>query len=151
MLRLILTLTARNIKRTLVRITVPYYVSYETQTNRNVAGYNRIFQLMNGDSSSDRSIESSQRSRLYPTLVKKPDFEKAVSSQKVFNPKGFNLLKALGIGKYREESRPPSITGPYLAPFSGSQPIELIPGDSSKKLDLVIEAAYRQVFWQCPT
>ncbi len=39
--------------------TVPYYVSYETQTGKNVAGYNRIFKLSKGYCSSDRSIASS--------------------------------------------------------------------------------------------
>ncbi|MBE9028287.1 phycobilisome rod-core linker polypeptide [filamentous cyanobacterium LEGE 11480] len=54
--------------------TVPYYVGYATQTGKSNAGYNRILQLMKGQSSSDRSIAStitsSQRSQLQQSLLK---------------------------------------------------------------------------------
>lgn len=53
--------------------TVPYYVGYATQTGKSGAGYNRIFKLVKGFSSSDRSIGStivaSQRSQLQTALL----------------------------------------------------------------------------------
>ncbi|NEO56323.1 MAG: phycobilisome Linker polypeptide [Okeania sp. SIO3B5] len=129
--------------------TVPYYVSYETQTGKNVAGYNRIFQLIKGQSSSDRSIassiESSKSSQLEQSLLKKPETKKEPI---VFNPKGFNLAKELGVGTYKQEPRiqEPTISDPYIKAFADSKPIELFTGDSFEKQQLVIEAAYKQVF-----
>jgi len=128
--------------------TVPYYVSYETQTGKNVAGYNRIFQLIKGQSSSDRSIassiESSKRSQLEQSLLKKAEIKKPI----VFNPEGFNLAKELGVGIYKKEPQipEPSISDPYIKAFADSKPIELFTGDSVEKQQLVIEAAYKQVF-----
>ena len=53
--------------------TVPYYVGYATQTGKSGAGYNRIFKLVKGFASSDRSIGttivSSQRSQLQTALL----------------------------------------------------------------------------------
>ncbi|NEQ41609.1 MAG: phycobilisome Linker polypeptide [Okeania sp. SIO3I5] len=124
--------------------TVPYYVSYETQTGKNVAGYNRIFQLIKGQSSSDRSIassiESSKRSQLEQSLLEKA--EKPI----VFNPEEFNLAKELGVGIYQPGSQIPTISDPYIKAFADTKPIELFTGDSVAKQQLVIEAAYKQVF-----
>ncbi|MEO1400343.1 MAG: phycobilisome rod-core linker polypeptide [Cyanobacteria bacterium J06635_1] len=127
--------------------TVPYYVSYETQTGKNVAGYNRIFQVIKGACSSDRSIATniaaSGRAQLQKSLLQTMQLKQRKT---VFNPKGFNLAKALGVGIYREESRPPSISGPYVNAFADHQPIELAAGDAAEQQTLVIEAAYKQVF-----
>ena len=122
--------------------TVPYYVSYETQTGKNVAGYNRIFQLIKGSCSSDRSIASSQRSQLQSSLLKKVEIKKPI----VVKPEKFNLAQALGVGPYRRDPLMPSISDPYIKAFTDSQPIELVPGDSAQKQQLVIEATYKQVF-----
>lgn len=120
--------------------TVPYYVSYETQTGKTVAGYNRIFQLVKDSCSSDRSIDASQRSQLQNDLLTKA-VPKWQQQEIVFNPKGFSLAKALGF-----EYIPPAIATSYTNAFADSQPIELIPGASAQQLDFVIEAAYKQVF-----
>ncbi len=127
--------------------TVPYYVSYSTQTGKNVAGYNRIFQLMKGSSSSDRSmaasIASSKKSQLQKSLLKPAE----IKQPRVFNPQGFDLAKFLGFGlDAGQDSRIPSISASYTKAFEDYQPIELVAGDSLEQQDLVITAAYKQVF-----
>ena len=127
--------------------TVPYYVSYSSQIGKNVAGYNRIFQLIKGTSSSDRSIAasivSSKKSQLQQSLLKQAEIKQPV----VFNPQGFDLAKALGFDIGSEtDSRIPSISDSYIKAFRDGQPIELVAGDSVSQQKLVIEAAYKQVF-----
>ena len=127
--------------------TVPYYVSYQTQTGKNVAGYNRIFQLIKGSCSSDRSIAdsitSSKRSQLQQSLLEKAETKQEI----VFNPQGFDLAKALGfVLEPEQDSRIHSISEPYIKAFADSKSIELVTGDSVSQQDLVIEAAYKQVF-----
>ncbi|WP_246559617.1 phycobilisome rod-core linker polypeptide [Leptothoe kymatousa] len=128
--------------------TVPYYVSYSTQTGKNVAGYNRIFELVKGLSSSDltisESIQTSQRSQLQTDLLK--GFQP--NKENVFNPKGFQLAKAVGapVVVAKMDSGSASITAAYTDAFAEQQPVELVPGDSTGQIDIVIEAAYRQVF-----
>lgn len=127
--------------------TVPYYVGYSTQTGKNVAGYNRIFQLMNGSSSSDRSIgasiASSTKSQLQKSLLKPAQIKQPI----VFNPQGFDLAKALGFNLDSEtDSRIPSISESYTKAFKDYQSIELVSGDSVAQQDLAISAAYKQVF-----
>lgn len=128
--------------------TVPYYVAYATQTGKNVAGYNRIFELVKGLSSSDRtiaeSVTTSQRSQLQTALLKQ--FQ--TKTENVFNPKGFDLAKAIGaevvIAKLDKGS--PALTTAYTESFADQQPLELVAGDTTGQIDLVIEAAYKQVF-----
>ncbi|MEM9482745.1 MAG: phycobilisome rod-core linker polypeptide [Cyanobacteria bacterium P01_F01_bin.116] len=128
--------------------TVPYYVSYATQTGKNVAGYNRIFELVKGLSSSDRSIsesiQTSQRSQLQTALLK----EFQIKQENIFNPKGFDLARAIGaeVVISKLDSGSPSITPPYTQAFVEKQPVELVPGDGTGQIDLVIDAAYKQVF-----
>ncbi|NEZ65895.1 phycobilisome Linker polypeptide [Leptolyngbyaceae cyanobacterium CCMR0082] len=128
--------------------TVPYYVAYATQTGKNVAGYNRIFDLIKGLSSSDRSvsesIKASQKSQLQTALTK--TFES--KQENVFNPKGFQLAQAIGTPIFvsKQDVGTSSIIGAYTDSFAEQQPVELIAGDSTAQIDIVIEAAYRQVF-----
>ncbi len=128
--------------------TVPYYVSYATQTGKNVAGYNRIFELVKGLSSSDRtvadSIQTSQRSQLQTALAK--NFQS--KQENVFNPKGFQLAQAIGTEIFvsKQDVGSPSIVAPYTDSFAEQHPIERVVGDSTTQIDLVIEAAYKQVF-----
>lgn len=126
--------------------TVPYYVSYETQAGKSVAGYNHIFQLVKGSCSSDRSIAtsiiSSRRSQLQWSLLKKAEIKEKI----VFNPKGFSLAKALGVYRQQQEPQVSSTSDPYIKAFADIKPIELVFGDSAEKLELVIETAYQQVF-----
>ncbi|NEQ48742.1 MAG: phycobilisome Linker polypeptide, partial [Leptolyngbya sp. SIO3F4] len=127
--------------------TVPYYVSYASQTGKNVAGYNRIFELVKG-SSSDRSvaesIRASQKSQLQTALL--TSFEP--KEENVFNPKGFDLAKVTGaeviVSKLDKGS--PGITTAYTQAFVEKSPVELVAGDTTGQVDLVIEAAYKQVF-----
>ncbi|MEM6256455.1 MAG: phycobilisome rod-core linker polypeptide [Cyanobacteria bacterium P01_D01_bin.156] len=128
--------------------TVPYYVSYSTQTGKNVAGYNRIFELVKGLSSSDRtiseSIRTSQRSQLQTDLIKGFQTKK----ENVFNPKGFQLAKAIGapVVVAKQDVGSASVIAAYTDSFAEQQPVELVAGDSTSQIDIVIEAAYRQVF-----
>ena len=128
--------------------TVPYYVSYATQTGKNVAGYNRIFELVKGLSSSDRSIsesiQTSQRSQLQTNLLK--SFK--LKEEKVFNPKGFQLARAIGAPIFvsKQDVGSPSIVEAYTTIFADQQPVELLAGDSSEQISVVIEAVYKQVF-----
>lgn len=131
--------------------TVPYYVGYKTQTGKNVAGYNRIFEVVKSDSSSDRSTASDpifmQRPRLQKALLDKPKFYK--KSKPVFNPEGFDLARALGIGGYQpapEIDPYLSISSAYIRAFADSKPLESAAGDAVETIDLVIEATYKQVF-----
>jgi len=126
---------------------VPYYVAYSTQTGKNVSGYNRIFQLMNGASSSDRSlgesIASSTKSQLQKSLLKPA----ASNEPLVFNPKGFDLAKLWGLHlDPGGDSRIPSRSDAYTKSFSDRLPLELFPDSSVTNNDLVIEAVYKQVF-----
>ncbi|MEM7063043.1 MAG: phycobilisome rod-core linker polypeptide [Cyanobacteria bacterium P01_B01_bin.77] len=128
--------------------TVPFYVGYATQTGKNVAGYNRIFDLAKGLSSSDRSISesirTSQRSQLQTDLVK--TFQ--TKPKNVFNPKGFQLARAIGAEIFvsKQDVGSPSIVDAYTDAFSDQKPVELFVGDSVCQIDVVIEAAYKQVF-----
>lgn len=134
--------------------TVPYYVSYSTQTGKNVAGYNRIFQLMNGSSSSDRSIgasiASSTKSQLQKFLLKNANANQSI----VFKSQELELAKTIGFSNYLAyKSAPsapviiiPSVCEVYTNAFADNLPIELVAGDSVTQQDLVIRAAYKQVF-----
>ena len=97
MQKLMLILIVKNIRHNFGEDTLPYYISYETQTGKNLAGYNRIFQLIKGSCSSDRSIAdsiiSSKRSQLQTSLLKKAEIKKPI----VFNPQGFDLARAIGV------------------------------------------------------
>lgn len=118
--------------------TLPYYVSYESQPGKVGAGYSRIFQLIKGACSSDKSIDASGRSQLQTGLLKKTS---PVKKKNIFNPQGFKLVKSLGY-----EETPPAVATAYVQAFADSDPVELIPGASAQQLTLVIEAAYKQVF-----
>jgi len=131
------------------RNTVPYYVAYSTQTGKNVAGYNRIFQLMNGASSSDRSIgasiASSTKSQLQKSLLKKakPPF--------FFKSQELDAAKTNGFGSNLAQLTAPryfnsTFSGTYTKEIPDITPIELVNGDSVAQKDLVIEVAYKQVF-----
>ncbi|MEM9484156.1 MAG: phycobilisome rod-core linker polypeptide, partial [Cyanobacteria bacterium P01_F01_bin.116] len=127
--------------------TVPYYVSYATQTGKNVAGYNRIFELVKGPSSDrsvSESITASQRSQLQTALIK--DFQ--LKKENVFNPKGFNLALILGaeVIVSKLDAGSPGITTAYTQPFVETSPVELVASATTGNADLVIEAAYKQVF-----
>ena len=128
--------------------TVPYYVSYATQTGKNVAGYNRIFALVKGLSSSDRtvgdSMKTSQRSQLQTDLLKPFQSKK----ENVFNPKGFQLAQAIGapVIVAKQDNGSPSLVEAYTDSFAEQQPVELVARDSAAQVDVVIEAAYKQVF-----
>ena len=123
--------------------TVPYYVGYATQTGKNGAGYNRIFQLVKGACSSDKSVDFSKGPQVQKSLTKRPFF----GPQPLTAVKPVSVLpKVLGLGEYKSEISPPAIVSPYVNAFAGNDPIELIPGASVQDLDIVIGAAYQQVF-----
>ena len=126
--------------------TVPYYVSYSTQTGKTVAGYPRIFQLVKGASSSDRSIAatiaSSQKAQLQTALLTKIEF----SQPPVFNPDGFDFGDFLTGGLPPAEPRPPAISDPYKDALRDRPPVEFIIDSSGQNRELIIEAAYKQVF-----
>ena len=129
--------------------TVPYYVAYSTQTGKNVAGYNLIFQLMNGSTSSDRSIglsiASSTKSQLQKSLLKK------ANPPLFFKSSELDAAKANGFGSNLAQLTAPPVfssvfSGTYTKDIPDITPIELVNGDSVAQKDLVIERAYKQVF-----
>lgn len=131
--------------------TVPYYVSYSTQTGKNVAGYNRIFQLMNGSSSSDRSIGASiasgTKSQLQKSILKKASANQLI----IFKSLDLETAKSIGFGSYMAQQIAPVVVIPsvsevYANAFADNLPLELVAGDSVTQQDLVIRAAYKQVF-----
>ncbi|MBT9316791.1 phycobilisome rod-core linker polypeptide [Leptothoe spongobia] len=129
--------------------TVPYYVSYSTRTGKPTAGYNRIFDLIKGDCSSDRSIAEtigdSQKTSLKKYVSGKV---KLKPTPPVFNPKGFDLAKSIGapIAVGDQDVGSPSITGSYTQAFDERPLVELVPGDSAGSVNVVLEAIYKQVF-----
>ena len=97
----------------------------------------------NRDRSITSSINSSKRSQLQQSLLKKTETKKQI----VFNPQGFDLAKAISVSTDAEENyQPDSISTPYINAFADSKPIELVSNDSGEQQELVIKAAYRQVF-----
>ncbi|NEQ44056.1 MAG: phycobilisome Linker polypeptide [Leptolyngbya sp. SIOISBB] len=123
--------------------TVPYYISYSSQIGKNVAGYNRIQKLNKDVCNSDLSVaEFNRKPQIQKDLLTKLEVQQAP----VFNPKGFNLARALGLGKYGEECRLPSITKPHTNAFADNVPIVLVDNTSLEQLDVIIAAAYKQVF-----
>ena len=126
--------------------TVPYYLSYATQTGKNVEGYNSIFKLIKGSCSSDRSIAetitSSNRSQLQKSLLKKAETKEPI----VFIPKEFDLARALGVGIHQPDPFKISISAPYIKAFADNTPKEFLTGDYPETKELIIEAAYKQVF-----
>ncbi len=145
---------------------VPYYIGSKTQTGKNLAGYTRIFQLLKGACSSDRSLSASNSPQLQGTLLKNQassipfvslDFQAAPQTVAVesFDGNGFNLASYLqGQEAARtaelevvEETVEPEITSNFTNAFADIKPIELISGASSvEDLDSIITNAYRQVF-----
>ena len=123
--------------------TVPYYIGYTSQIGKNVAGYSRILQINKDVCNSDLSIaEFNQKPQIQQSLLTKLELKQSP----VFNPQGFNLARTLGLGKYGEECRLPSITKPHTDAFANSPIIELMPNASVEQQDLVITAVYKQVF-----
>ena len=126
--------------------TVPYYVGYSTQTGKGVAGYNRIFKLIKGDCSSDRSIANtigaSQKAQLQTDLLETVE----ISVSPTFNPQGFDLAKVLEDRKSPGKPRPPAISDSYFNALADRPAIEWVPGDSPQTLEQVIDTAYKQVF-----
>ncbi|MEM6450589.1 MAG: phycobilisome rod-core linker polypeptide [Cyanobacteria bacterium P01_D01_bin.105] len=129
---------------------VPYYVSYSTQTGKPVAGYNRILELVKGSCSSDKSVNDNGLPQLQEALLKPPVYKPqplaTAKAVKLFTAKRFNLAKSLGSDLYKDELFPDAISAPYVSAFAGNDPVELIPGASVPEQDLVIAAAYKQVF-----
>ena len=127
------------------QLTVPYYVSYATQTGKNVAGYNRIFKLVRGECSSDRTISdtvsSSQKAQLQTDLLTSIQ----VSVPPTFNPKGFDLSGEIYNRNNPGKPRPPAISDTYFNALSDRPKVEFIPG-STQDIEQVINAAYQQVF-----
>ena len=150
---------------------VPYYVSYSTQTGKNVAGYTRIDKLVRGASGSDISMLASGSSQLqkdlFQTLVYPPQ-------PVVFNLKALKVAKSLGTkpasGSKVKSPSPPqpseavtdvplvqvqifpedrakTSADRYRDAYSGVSIVEFY-GDSvsQENLDLIVRAAYRQVF-----
>ena len=75
------------------------------------------------------------------------------ANRKKFNPEGFDLAAALKKRKLAEALQaaiPPTadfdVQKNYITPFSGFQPVELVDATSVADLDVVIRAAYKQVF-----
>ncbi|AFY37060.1 Phycobilisome linker polypeptide [[Leptolyngbya] sp. PCC 7376] len=128
--------------------TVPYYVGYSSQTGKNVAGYNRLFDLMSGASGSDRTVgatmKGSQRTILTKALLATPKINVPIP----FNSTDFELAKTIKstVVELECDSRIPSISDPYTKAFAGIAPLEYIPGCSAEEASIVVEAVYKQVF-----
>ncbi|MEM6610928.1 MAG: phycobilisome rod-core linker polypeptide [Cyanobacteria bacterium P01_C01_bin.72] len=127
--------------------TVPYYVAYSSQTGKNVDGYNRIFQLMNGCTSSDRSvgnsIAASTKSQLQKSLFK-------LAPQPIILKPLTEVDSKKGFGSLTQRTSPtdltPAVSEAYTKAFADCPIVELVDAKSVTQQDLVIEAAYKQVF-----
>ncbi len=147
---------------------VPYYVGSKTQTGKTLAGYTRIFQLLKGNCSSDRSLTASSRPQLQRTILKNQassiaykrlDFQDAPPKLELtsFESNGFNLATYLQEQEAETartaeledvvETVEPEITSNFTNAFADIKPVEFILGASSvEDLDSIIANAYRQVF-----
>ncbi|NEQ51262.1 MAG: phycobilisome Linker polypeptide, partial [Leptolyngbya sp. SIO3F4] len=81
----------------------------------------------------------------------RPEVIKA--NRRRFNPEGFDLAAVLEKRKAAEAAKaatPPTadfdVQKNYVTPFSDNQPVELVGTNSVTDLDVVIRAAYKQVF-----
>ncbi|MEO0948424.1 MAG: phycobilisome rod-core linker polypeptide, partial [Cyanobacteria bacterium J06641_5] len=120
---------------------VPYYVGYASQTGKSNAGYNRIFQLVKGASSSDRAMDAGTSPQIQKSLLAEP-----VKKEIPFNPEGYNFIKAMSLGKYRVNAQVPALGEAHIKAFADSQPVEVYSGASNADRSLVLQAAYKQVF-----
>ncbi len=146
---------------------VPYYIGGKTQTGKTLAGYTRIFQLLKGACSSDRSLSANNSSPIQRTLLKDQsssidftslDFQASPQAIEVksFDTNGFNLaayLQEQEAAKKAEQQEDvveivePEIASNFTNAFSDIKPVEFILGASSvEDLDAIIANAYRQVF-----
>ena len=145
---------------------IPYYVGSKTQTGKTLAGYTRIFQLLKGACSSDRSLTASNSPQLPRTLLKNQassidynrlDFQATPQAveEKSFDPNSFNLATYLQEQEAAQkaelevvvETVVPEIASNFTNAFGDIKPVELIAGASSvEDLDAIIANAYRQVF-----
>ena len=147
---------------------IPYYVSYSSQTGKNVAGYNLIDGLVKGAAGSDRAIADSGRSQLQGSLLTPKVYP---PQPVVFDPKALKVAKSLGSkpkspkkGKAAAPTEPavdPSrvqvqifpedkaktLADRYRDAYAGGTIVEFY-GDSASQenLDAIIRSAYRQVF-----
>ena len=145
---------------------VPYYTGSKTQTGQSLAGYTRIFQLLKGACSSDRSLAEASLPQLQGTLLRNQasfiestslEFQAAPQTNKVATAKTTTFDLASYIAEQEAatkveaevvvETVAPEIASNFTNAFSEIKPFEVIPGASSvEDLDAVIANAYRQVF-----
>ena len=149
---------------------VPYYRGYKTQTGRNLAGFTHSFQLLRGASSSDKSISSNASPQLQAVLSKDkptkinplstiPDSVPRLSFLKPIKDNSFKDI-AISSSKYKAAEflatsvSPDTWVKQYQARKAAatfpaarlSQPVKLFDGASGDEIDILIRAAYKQVF-----
>lgn len=147
---------------------VPYCRGYKTQLGKKIVNFTHIFQLLRGSASSDKDPVRQNRSRLNSYLM--ADRPSVITPLKgsptPWQSPGvamdFNQLLAQVLGlKSGAPDRSFAVEATtsiadsldrsnqfYQAyqPFKDADPIELYPGSSAVEINLVIRAAYRQVF-----
>jgi len=131
--------------------TVPYYVGYATQTGKGNDGYNRIFDLIKGSCSSDKSvgesIKTSQAPQLQSNLLFKPPVKKVYGAPSAEELRRDFIAKKIGLtGNPDAEPPADSISSSFVSGFADVMPAEFVADSSTENADIVIAAAYKQVF-----
>ena len=134
--------------------TVPYYVAYSSTTGKDVNGYNRIFELAKAESDSDRSvgdsIKGSQGSQIQKALFTEARQKQAVFFQFIPKTKGTPSIPSTFVPQNQyplyNETSPTQVAIASKKQYQGMSPVEYVPGSSSEEVELVIKAAYKQVF-----
>ena len=140
--------------------TVPYYRGYKTQPGKNMLGFTHLFQLLRGNSSSDKSSVLGTYSGLNKSLMTNTPLSiipvSAASAYRQatdINKLVANVLKL----NYDKPSSPGTskpgstilvedeIRQQQYQAFESTEPIELRSGASSDDIEIVIRAVYRQV------
>ena len=140
---------------------VPYYQGYKTQTGKNVIGFTHLFHLLRGSCSSDRSTFSGSRPRLQKALVDNhpssiiplstvpANWQRTDTNQLISKTLNLSSHQAFGSTKQLPSqstaaSRSTIWQNQYNV-LANANPIELTPGSSDTELEIVINAAYKQV------
>ncbi|MEM9274222.1 MAG: phycobilisome rod-core linker polypeptide [Cyanobacteria bacterium P01_F01_bin.143] len=141
---------------------VPYVRGFATQTGSNLAAYTHSYELFRGASTSDRSTAVVSGARLQTSLLQgNPSQIHPLSAVPSGAPSVSPVSKVTAAsvssnGHGDSSNLVPFVTAPASAPESVSanhlnaiadqQPVELINSGFGENLDLVIKAAYKQVF-----
>lgn len=140
--------------------TVPYYLGYKTQIGKNILGFTHLFQLLRGNSSSDKSSVLRTYSGLNKSLMTNTPLAIVPPTAPSTYPQLTDINKlvadVLKLNQKKPSSPVTSKKGPTILvedeirrkqyqAFESIELIEFISGASSDDIETIIRAVYRQV------